>query len=77
MKNQASSMITGIYSTYIDDSHYHHMHLLNDTENGVSFVISSFGGEGDLTEKFNFALNQMVYNINHYSLYRINLKMQA
>ncbi|BDP32886.1 hypothetical protein [Vibrio vulnificus] len=57
-----------IYSTYIDDSHYHHMHLLNDTENGMSFVISSFGGEGDLTEKFNFALNQMVYNINHYSL---------
>ncbi len=52
-----------IYSTYIDDSHYHHMHLLNDTDNGISFVISSFGGEGDLTEKFNFALNQMVYNI--------------
>lgn len=57
-----------IYSTYIDDSHYHHLHLLNDTESGVGFVISSFGGEGDLTEKFNSALNQMVYNINHYAL---------
>jgi len=56
-----------IYSTYIDHSYYHHVHLLNDSENGIEFVVSSYGGEGDLTAQLNNALGQMVYHINHYA----------
>ncbi|OOE76766.1 hypothetical protein BZG25_15500 [Salinivibrio sp. ML198] len=56
-----------IYSTYIDHSYYHHVHLLNDSENGVEFVVSSYGGEGDLIEQLNNVLGQMVYQINHYA----------
>ena len=56
-----------IYSTYIDHSHYHHIHLLNEKDSEVDYVVSCFGGEGDLTEKLNQAINQIVDNINHYS----------
>lgn len=56
-----------IYSTYIDHSHYHHIHLLNKSDSGFEFIISNFGGEGDLSEKFNKALQEMVKNINKYS----------
>ncbi|MEZ8504661.1 hypothetical protein AB6D08_25695 [Vibrio splendidus] len=57
-----------IYSTYIDDSNYHHMHLLNEAESGSSFIISNFGGEGKLIDKLDNSLNRMIGNINNYSL---------
>lgn len=56
-----------IYSTYIDHSHYHHVHLLNDSENGTEFIVSSYGGEGNLSEQLNFTLGQMLYHLNHYA----------
>ncbi|WP_139405346.1 hypothetical protein [Aeromonas veronii] len=56
-----------IYSTYIDHSHYHHVHLLNDSEHGLEFIVSSFGGEGALIEKLNQSLNDMIQNITKYS----------
>lgn len=56
-----------IYSTYIDHSHYHHVHLLNDSENGAEFIVSSYGGEGDLSEQLNYTLGQMLHHLNHYA----------
>ncbi|MCF5888656.1 DUF1837 domain-containing protein [Aeromonas veronii] len=65
----AESMMNAphIYSTYIDHSHYHHVHLLNDSDTGFELMVSSFGGEGDLTDKLNSALEQIIKNINNYS----------
>jgi len=56
-----------IYSTYIDHTHYHHVHLLNDSDSGAEFIVSSYGGEGNLSEQLNYTLGQMLYHLNHYA----------
>ncbi|MEW5681969.1 MAG: hypothetical protein AB1780_06290 [Pseudomonadota bacterium] len=56
-----------IYSSYIEDSNYHHMHFMNSAEE-VDFVVSSFGGEDDLVADVDKALESMVKNINHYAI---------
>lgn len=56
-----------IYSTYIDHTHYHHVHLLNDSEDGTEFIVSSYGGEGKLSDQLNFTLGQMLHHLNHYA----------
>lgn len=56
-----------IYSSYIEDSNYHHMHFINSAEK-VDFVVSSFGGEDDLVADVDKALESMTKNINHYAI---------
>ncbi|MGI2038596.1 hypothetical protein ACRN9Z_10970 [Shewanella frigidimarina] len=56
-----------IYSTYIDHTHYHHVHMLNDSENGAEFIVSSYGGEENLCEQLNFTLGEMLHQLNHYA----------
>ncbi|HIF9161005.1 TPA: hypothetical protein ACX6QF_001888 [Photobacterium damselae] len=56
-----------IYSTYIDHTHYHHVHLLNDSDSGAEFIVSCYGGEGNLSDQLNFSLGQMVHHLNHYA----------
>ena len=56
-----------IYSTYIDHTHYHHVHMLNDSENGAEFIVSSYGGEENLCEQLNFTLGEMLHHLNHYA----------
>ncbi|HCH0924545.1 TPA: hypothetical protein NKP22_000088 [Vibrio parahaemolyticus] len=56
-----------IYSTYIDHTHYHHVHLMNDSEAGAEFIVSSYGGEGNLSDQLNYSLGQMLHHLNHYA----------
>lgn len=56
-----------IYSSYIEDSNYHHMHFMNSGDE-IDFVISAFGGENDLAEDVDKALESMAKNINHYAI---------
>ncbi len=57
-----------IYSTYIDHTHYHHIHLLNDSEKNSEFLVASYGGKEDLNKQLNSSLQQILYHINHYAL---------
>lgn len=56
-----------IYSSYVNDTNYHHMHFVNGSEE-IDFVVSAFGGEEDLNEDLNAALEDMLNNINQYSI---------
>lgn len=56
-----------IYSSYIEDSNYHHMHFMNSAEE-VDFVVSAFGGEDDLAADVDKALESMAKNINQYAI---------
>lgn len=56
-----------IYSSFIKDSNYHHMHFMNSSD-GIDYVVSAFGGEDDLAADVDKALEGMVKNINHYSI---------
>ncbi|HHY0573156.1 hypothetical protein K6U44_04290 [Vibrio parahaemolyticus] len=56
-----------IYSSFIEDSNYHHMHFMNSGDE-IDFVVSAFGGENDLAVDIDKALESMVKNINHYAI---------
>jgi hypothetical protein len=56
-----------IYSSYINDSNYHHMHYINGSDE-VDFIISGFGGGDDLHNDINLALEKMAKNINNYTI---------
>ncbi|OAJ94451.1 hypothetical protein [Vibrio bivalvicida] len=56
-----------IYSTYIDHMHYHHVHLLNDSEAGAEFLVSSFGGEGASETDLDTTLEHILHRVNSYA----------
>lgn len=56
-----------IYSSFIEDSNYHHMHFMNSGDE-IDFVVSAFGGENDLAVDIDNAIAIMAKNINHYAI---------
>ncbi|MGL4172335.1 hypothetical protein ABQJ53_19180 [Morganella morganii] len=57
-----------LYSTSIETSNYHHIHIKSISTERSELLVSFYGGSNDLSTEFSDTLENILKNINSYSL---------